>query len=437
MTKKKGLTLEERIEQALVPEEEWPYELPDGWKWVKISSINSNMISVDPKKVFKESFRYVDIDAIDNKGHKLREYKITRILDAPSRAKRKLKKNNIVYSLVRPYLENVAVIEDDLNDIIGSTGFYVFDAINGINVRYLYYYLLSDEFTKKVMEHMKGDNSPSIKKSNFEHLPFPYTSTKRQKEIADMIDNQFEKLDRAKELIQNAIDSFEDRKAAILQKAYTGELTKKWREENGCGLDSWEERKLIDCGEWNGGGTPTKSKKEFWESGTVMWVSPKDMKSLYITETIDYITEMAVENSSTKFIPKHSILFVVRSGILRRTFRIAICEDDCTINQDMKALSVSQNINPLFLMWILIGQEKKLLSECSKSGTTVESISMEKLYDYDVMIPKRNEQDEIVKSIDKLINFENEAMELMDVIDNIDRLKKTILSKAFRGLLNK
>ncbi|MBP2661375.1 MAG: restriction modification system specificity protein [Firmicutes bacterium] len=172
--------------------------------------------------------------------------------------------------------------------------------------------------------------------------------------------------DRAKELAQNALDSFENRKSAILHKAFTGELTRKWREENGVSFENdWTEKALGNCGEWSGGGTPSKGNPAFWVDGSLLWVTPKDMKSIYIDDTEDKITEIAVNNSSAKLIQNDAILFVVRSGILRRILPIAITTKPVTVNQDMKAI-IPKGINVKFLYWCCVRNESDIRDKCAK-----------------------------------------------------------------------
>src|SRR6056297_1911081 len=102
---------------------------------------------------------------------------------------------------------------------------------------------------------------------------------------------------------------------------------------------SWANAKFSDFGTWIGGGTPSKSNPRFWD-GPIPWVSPKDMKNKIIRETIDSITEDAVDNSAAKLVPAGSVLIVTRSGILARTLPTAVTAVESTLNQDLKALAL-------------------------------------------------------------------------------------------------
>ncbi len=117
--------------------------------------------------------------------------------------------------------------------------------------------------------------------------------------------------------------------------------------------EGWVWARLGDLGRWSGGGTPSKSKATYWMNGTIPWVSPKDMKTEIVGNSEDWITEDAVENSSTKRVPARSILMVVRSGILSHTFPIAVCDREVTLNQDMRALIPREGIESRYLARVL------------------------------------------------------------------------------------
>ena len=112
--------------------------------------------------------------------------------------------------------------------------------------------------------------------------------------------------------------------------------------------NGWAKRSIDDICVFRGGGTPSKKKASYWK-GDIPWVSPKDMKSDIISDSIDHITTDAIEQSTTNLIPADSILVVVRSGILARTIPVGITGRDVTINQDIKALCPNGSVDAWFL----------------------------------------------------------------------------------------
>lgn len=430
--KKTALTIEERLQQALVPAEEQPYAVPENWVWVYGKNI---FMPMESRKPDGEDFYYIDIDAIDNNNQVVTEAKKIKTAQAPSRASRKLHTGDTVFSLVRPYLKNIAYIDVQLSDCIASTGFFVCTPNAALNDKYLYRLMVSSYVVDGLNKHMKGDNSPSIRKDDIENYPFPLPPLSEQQRIVERIEELFAKLDEAKERLQEVADSFAVRKAAILHKAFTGELTKQWRRENGVSDESWEERKLGEVGSWLGGGTPSTSREEYWENGNILWITSKDMKSTVIEDTLMKVNEIGVKNSSANYIEKPALLVVMRSGILRRTFPVAMVKKPFTVNQDLKAI-IPHEDDLEFLYWMLLSNEQRILNTCMKNGTTVESINSNALKDLTFKCPTLPEQHEIVRLIDALLARERSAQQVTEqALASIDLMKKSILARAFRGEL--
>lgn len=127
--------------------------------------------------------KYIDIDSIDNKKHEIKGYKLIKAETATPRARRILMEGDILYSIVRPYLENIAKVTKDYSNCIGSTGFYICRPIKYLTTDFLFIILLSPYFKSKVMPHMKGDNSPSITSKVLEEIQIAIPSLAQQKKI--------------------------------------------------------------------------------------------------------------------------------------------------------------------------------------------------------------------------------------------------------------
>ena len=411
-----------------------PYELPEGWKWYRGCELFSPMERTQPSGDF---FNYIDIESVDNQNQTIRIPKKVATTEAPSRASRKLHVGDTVFSMVRPYLKNIAYIDASLSDSIASTGFYVCTPREFVDSRYIYNLMKSPYVVDSLNLFMKGDNSPSIRSNDIEQFLFPIPPTlEEQQRIVNRIESMFTKLDEAKEKAQNVVDSFETRKAAILHQAFTGTLTAKWRKENGISDDSWEEKTIGNCGSVFGGGTPSTSHKEYWENGNIPWITSKDMKSDLIEDSELHVNMNGIENSSAKYIDKPAVLFVMRSGILRRTFPVCMVKKEFTVNQDLKALVPNDSVILEYLFYACKSNERKILDTCMKSGTTVESINSDSLFNFMIKVPSLSEQQEIVRILDTVLEKDRTAKSAAtQVLDQIDLLKKSILARAFRGKL--
>ena len=165
-------------------------KLPQNWCWVKGKFIFSPMKSVRPTG---RTFQYIDIDSIDNARQTVKEIKVIKTNNAPSRASRYTQEGDIIFSMVRPYLRNIAKI--NINDCIASTGFYVCSPLDMLHSEYCYYLMISNYVICGLNQFMKGDNSPSINKGDIDNWLFPLPPLAEQQRIVAKIEELFSILD--------------------------------------------------------------------------------------------------------------------------------------------------------------------------------------------------------------------------------------------------
>lgn len=440
--KKTALTIEERLQQALVPAEEQPYEVPENWVWVRLGDVcgfergitfpsSAKQNERDDKNIpclrtanVQDELELNDLIYVNKKYYKNNIDKLIRendIIMSTANSRELVGKTSFVYKVEYPM-------------IFG--GFVMALRANKLLSKFLFYYLRLEFLLGRFRgESTQTTNIANISSSVLGEYIFPLPPLSEQQRIVERIEELFAKLDEAKERLQEVADSFAVRKAAILHKAFTGELTKQWRRKNGVSDESWEERKLGEVGSWLGGGTPSTSREEYWENGNILWITSKDMKSTVIEDTLMKVNEIGVKNSSANYIEKPALLVVMRSGILRRTFPVAMVKKPFTVNQDLKAIIPDED-DLEFLYWMLLSNEQRILNTCMKNGTTVESINSNALKDLTFKCPTLPEQHEIVRLIDDLLARERTAQQAAEqALASIDLMKKSVLARAFRGEL--
>ncbi len=200
----------------------------------------------------------------------------------------------------------------------------------------------------------------------------------------------------------------------------------------------WATTALSNLGEWRGGGTPSKAVSDYWEHGTIPWVSPKDMKRPLIDSAEDRITARAVRESATNLIPPHSVLMVTRSGILAHTFPVAVNTVSVTINQDIKAVTPVDGMSSTYLAHFLGARSQQILRTCSKDGTTVSSIDTDRLAGYPVCVAPANEQRRIVSKIDELFSRIDEGEAALAQVEKlVERYRQSVLKAAVTGELTR
>ena len=172
-------------------------KFPQSWCWAKGKQIFLPMKSTKPHN---DEFLYIDIDSIDNKRQIIHKIKSVKTANAPSRASRYTQKGDVVFSMVRPYLRNIAKVSID--GCIASTGFYVCSPIEALNSEYCYYLMISDYVVTGLNQFMKGDNSPSINKRHIDEWLFPLPPFPEQQRIIQKIEELFSVLERIQKSLE-------------------------------------------------------------------------------------------------------------------------------------------------------------------------------------------------------------------------------------------
>ena len=175
----------------------YPFDVPHNWVWARGVDIFKPMKAASP---LGDTFKYIDIDAIDNKRNVVTSVKVLNTKQAPSRASRYTEKGCVLFSMVRPYLRNIAMVTED--DCIASTGFFVCQGKGCLSSKFCYFQMLSNYVVDGLNDFMKGDNSPSITKAQIEEYIFPLPPLNEQKRIVTKIEELFAVLDKIQKSIE-------------------------------------------------------------------------------------------------------------------------------------------------------------------------------------------------------------------------------------------
>lgn len=423
--KKAELSIEEKLQQALVPVDEQPYEVPDNWCWTKLNYVGKWGSGGTPSRK-NPSFYDGDIPWIKT-GELIDGYIYN--------SEEKITQEAIDKSSAKVFPINTVAVAM-YGATIGKVGLFKIKAATNqacaccvcnkyIDFKWLFWFLQSQKMI--FIAKGKGGAQPNISQEIIKEHEVPLPPLPEQQRIVERIESLFAKLDEVKEKLEAVVDSYETRKAAILHKAFTGELTKKWREENGVSDDSWKCTRLGDICKFIGGGTPSKNVKEYW-NGNIPWASVKDIKAKELYDTIDHITLEGIENSATNICDVGDLLIVTRI----EPGKSIIARNRIAINQDLKIVKTS--VNNVFLHYALQNL-KKDFSERS-SGSTVQGITVGNMSNINVLLPSSDEQIIISEVVEKLLCDDMKIADLSnDTISKIDLLKKSILARAFRGEL--
>lgn len=412
--KEAALTPEERLQAALVPDWEWPYKLPENWRWLKLVESFDN--HTDSKKKIKQKDYLVKGKlAVVDQGQEL----IGGYTNDVEKS----------YSGALPI-----VIFGDHTRCIKFVDFPFAQGADGVKVlRPKPFYL-----PKAFYYALQSVNIPNLGYRRhfplFNKFSIPLPPFAEQQRIVDRIESLFAKLDEAKEKAQAVVDSFETRKAAILHKAFTGELTAKWREEHGVRMDSWEKKSVGELCISLKYGTAKKSDA----SGNVVVLrmgnlqqGEIDWSDLAYSKDPDDIEKYKLYPGDVLFNRTNSAALVGKTAIYRGEhpaiyagYLIKLDYDHDKIIGDY----LNYALNTL--------DAKKYCNSVKTDGVNQSNINAKKIGAYSFNVPSIPEQEKIVSVIQKLLSKEQQAKETAEIVLNqINLMKKSILARAFRGEL--
>ncbi|HDM8271900.1 TPA: restriction endonuclease subunit S [Yersinia enterocolitica] len=363
--------------------------------------------------------------------------------EAPSRARRLVQDGDVIISTVRTYLEAIAPIIAPPVNMVVSTGFAVIRPLPNLDKGFAAYCLRASGFIKEVVTRSVGVSYPAINASDLVNIPIPNCPLYEQSKIASFLDHETAKIDKLIEKQQQLIELLKEKRQAVISHAVTKGLNPdvpmkdsgvEWLGEV---PEHWAVVPLKYLCKFSGGGTPTKDNLAYWQDGTIPWVSPKDMKSFWISETQDYVTEKAVNESSINYVEEGSLLMVVRSGILQRTIPVAINTVKVTMNQDMKALRFNERVNVHYAIYFISGNINSLLLEWTKEGATVESIEHEYLANGFITVPPIDEQISIINNIsEQMKRFQLLEANATSGIRLLQERRTALISAAVTGKID-
>ena len=258
--KTKELSPEERLQEALVPEEEWPYEVPGNWCWTRLKYMALH-ISDGSHNPPPNAGAGIPLLSATNVHDGVVDYDsairwITEEEWKLENERTKIEKGDILITIVAT-IGRVAVVLNDKPFALQRSVAVIKSKIDSI---FLAHYLETQYIQEYMNQNAKGTAQKGFYLNSLENLLCVIPPLPEQHRIVARIESLFAKLDEAKEAAQAVVDGFEDRKAAILHKAFTGELTREWREKRQIPIDSWVAERIEARFDVTGGLQKTPSR---------------------------------------------------------------------------------------------------------------------------------------------------------------------------------
>lgn len=405
--KSKKITLEE----ALVPVEEQPYEVPENWCWVKLSYI------ADIRTGRKDA----------NYGNEDGEYYFFTCASEPIRCDDYSYDCKAILLAGNGDIGNISIYEGKFEAYQRT---YIVETKENIITEYLYYYF-KYRWVDYNNDKMFGTAIPYIRLGNLNEFEIPVPPLSEQQRIIEQIESLFAKLDEAKEKALSVVESFELREKAIYKKAFEGDLTNSWRAENGINISEWEEIPFEKLGKLERGRSkhrPRNDKRLF--GGKYPFIQTGDVAGagMYVTSHKQTLSEFGFEQS--RMFPKGTLCITIAANI----GDAAILSYDCCFPDSVVGFTPGEKCLNKYMYFYL--QEIKAELEYIAPATAQKNLNLKLLGKVEIKVPSLKEQEKIVEILEKQINDQENIVEKAEnVIETIDVMKKSILAKAFRGEL--
>jgi len=430
MAKKKQteLTIEEKLQNALVPKEEQPYKIPSNWCWVRLDFLLKEICNGTTIKQNKEgkTARVTRIESLQNNT-----IDFNRIGNIVNESLIKDKDWYIEGDIIVSHINSIehvgksAVITRDMLPLVHGMNLLRLRLNNICNSQFFQLYTRTTDYKKSIVNRVnRAVNQVNINQKQLCSLEIPITNLKEQQRIVNRIESLFVKLDRAKELIENTLAQFEQNKMAILHKAFTGELTAKWRKENNIDLSSWKKCELKEV---------FKVVKDKYnpqtENQIVNYIGLENIETS--KGIISKNNSSEVKSIKTKF-KKDDVLYGKLRPYLNKHDVVnfdGICSTDILVFR-FNDINTAKYINYYFNLPMFIQYAVE-----NSSGINLPRVSEKTISKYKISLPTIEEQQEIVNILDRLLAKYNKIKNLEQQLEKIELLKKAILAKAFRGEL--
>lgn len=302
-----------------------------------------------------------------------------------------------------------------------------------------YYYYIMSIYGEQFDLFASGTTFKEISADAFANFKLPYPDYETQKQITSFLDARCAEIDALISAKEKTNALLKERRQSIIYEAVTKGLDPtvsmkdsgvKWI---GGIPEGWEIAALKRLGTPATGSTPSKDNADYWD-GDIPWVSSKDMKSDYLLDSEDHITQIAVDECGLTLFAPGTLIFCVRSGILRHTFPVTVATLPVTINQDLRALSLIGDVNPAFLLYYMRGMNDTIVTLYQKIGATVESIEMNWFLYFPVVLPSREEQDRIVESLDsRCASLDQTVKQNEATIRQLKEYRQSLIYEAVTG----
>ncbi|MEN6517566.1 MAG: restriction endonuclease subunit S [Methanospirillum sp.] len=442
---------------------------PEGWNRVTLADVCQKVPNVKPEDEPEREFGYVDISAISNTTFTIGEAKRFLGKDAPSRARRPIEPGDVLFSTVRTYLRNIAMVSEGLDADLCSTGFTVLRSNGAVVPQYLFHYTLSEEFINAVTPQQTGTQYPATTDRVIFSTTIPLPPLAEQRRIVARLEDLLADVERVRGRLEGVAATMQRFRRTVLEAAVEGRLTEEGRRNITKDIPEGEkfDKSFIKTKRANNEAEADfiGALEELKKPLPTIWLW-KDLKNICteITDgdhqappksksgipflTISNISNGELDFSRTMFVPesyyrslplskkpkRNDILYSVTGS-----YGIAVLVDTdrpFCFQRHIALLRPSQSVSPKFL-WISM-KSPLVFDQATNVATGIAQLTvpLRGLRKMKIPLPPLAEQDEIVRRVDALFALANRIEgEVAGARERVEALRDAVLAKAFRGEL--
>jgi type I restriction enzyme S subunit len=454
--------------------------LPKGWMWTKLGEICDEVEKAYPKANPNDEFLYIDIASIDNKQQKILQPKRYLGRDAPSRARQLVRSGDILFSTVRTYLKNIAMVNEVYDGQIASTGFCVIRPFSEADNRFFFFLTQTDDFLNPLTQLQRGTSYPAVRDSDVFDSFIPLPPLTEQHCIVAKIEELFTELDAGVEALQKVKAQLKRYRQAVLKHAFEGKLTELWREAHrgelepasvlleriraeraktlnvgaraprSCNVDTSSLPQLPEGWVWATVGDLLRDKPQNGLYKSIEYFDDNkgvrflDIKGLYMGFYADFrgarkvrIDESEVEKYS--LIPNDLLVNRVskKPEGVGKTVVVKNLEELTVFESNMIRIRLNFRIAcPYFVNYFLNSTNGRIQVLASAKMTQQASINQNDVVNIAIPLPPLVEQHQSVEEIERRFSIADEVEQVVEQsLKQAERLRQSILKRAFEGKL--
>ena len=411
-------------------------DIPIGWESLSLGEVCLGVSKIDPLDLGRDEFKYIDIGSIDSSTNSVGSPQLLKVVDAPGRARQLVRGGDSVFSTVRPYLRNIAYVDEHLDGEIASTGFCVLRPNpSKVLPRFLRFFAISDNLLEQVLPLQRGVSYPAVRDKEVLQTRIFVPPLGEQAKIVEILEEQLSRLDAALASVHAVREKSARFRRSLLHAAFTGALT--GHDVSSETLpEGWEQKMLgevvVDIQSGFASGKHNSS------GVGVIHMRPMNVSR---NGTLDFSETKHVEDTSTRRLQHGDVLFnntnsaalVGKTAYVNSDVELAFSNHMTRVRTDISRLDAKFLATQLHALWM-----NGYFEEICSNHVNQASVSAKRLKDVEINLPSVVEQKEIIEILEEYLSRLDASLAVVDVIEkNASAFRRSLLHAAFSGNLTK